>query len=66
MWTDKTHAPAISPSECRRAQERLKLEIELIDVVLGEDVRRSEENLAAIDDFELAEFAGLKFRRAGL
>jgi hypothetical protein len=30
------------------------LEIELIDVFLSEDMRRPEENLAAVNDFQLA------------
>ena len=41
--------------ECRRrAEAQIRLEIELIDVFLGEDMRRPEENLAAVNDFQLA------------
>ncbi len=44
----------------------IRLEVELVDVVLGEHMRRTEENLAAVDDLEFAQFAGLKLSGAGL
>src|SRR5688500_16081506 len=38
-------------------------EIEVVDVVLGVNERRPEQNLAAVDDRELPEPAGLQFLR---
>ena len=47
-------------------QNGFELKVELIDVVLGEHVRRTQENLAAVDDFEFAQFPGLKLSVARL
>jgi hypothetical protein len=46
-------------------QNGFELKVELIDVVLGEHVRRTQENLAAVDDFEFAQFPGLKLVSPG-
>src|SRR6202021_1701024 len=45
---------------------RLRLEVEVLDVLLGEDERRAEQDFAAVDDAELAELAGLDRRVPGL
>ena len=43
------------PLRLRRSDDSYSnLEIELIDVFLSEDMRRPEENLAAVNDFQLA------------
>src|SRR6266700_179938 len=43
-----------------------KSEIEVLDVLLGEDERRPEQDFAAIDHGQLAELAGIHRSRAGL
>src|ERR1700738_246807 len=49
-----------------RGRHESRSEIKILDVVLGEDERRTQQNFAAVDDVELAELAGIDRRRAGL
>jgi hypothetical protein len=52
--------------QCRSGAGESELEVELVDVVLGKHMRRAEQNLAAVDNLELAQLAGLKLSGAGL
>jgi hypothetical protein len=42
------------------------LKVELVDVILGEDSRRAEQDLATVNDLQFAEFAAFDFGIAGL
>src|SRR5258707_15277777 len=48
-----------------RGRHEPRSEIKILDVVLGEDERRTQQNFAAVDDVELAELAGIDRGRAG-
>ena len=52
-------------SNAGAALVKSQLEVELVDVILGEDMRGAEQNLAAVNNLELAQFAGLKLGGAG-
>src|SRR5262245_58133451 len=56
-------APA--KGRARRLRNGTRSEIEIVDVFLAVDEGRAEQDLAAIDDLQLAELAGLDLGRPG-
>src|SRR6266567_7264977 len=65
LYLSHTALAAAPASPVRRSRRVPRSEIEILDVVLGEDERRTQQDLAAVDDVELAELAGIDRGRAG-
>ena len=66
LLTQQKWAAEAAHSFVSELPELLRSEIVFVDVVLREDRWRPEENLAAVNDFELAKFTGVKLGIARL